>query len=197
MAKHVLLQHQYKVLTGLDEEDRQRIHVRRSHIVEDSIRAFSKHTFSVSKMLKVVFVGEPSVDDGGPRREYFQLVMREIFTKSGLFVGWPLNVIPVHNVQAVAQNKYYVVGKIIATSLVQGGQPPVCFSAALADYTVFDEVRSCPCLQDIPDYEIRQKLEKVRPIQLAPVVFIMHSVYRTSPIHLVVVYNTNSGLCNG
>lgn len=160
-AKHVLQQHQYKVITGRDEEDRQRIHVRRSHIINDSIRAFSKPNFNVSKMLKVIFVGEPSVDDGGPRREFFELLMREAFTTSGLFVGWPQNVIPTHNVQALADNKYYVVGKIIATSLVQGGQPPVCFSPAVADYLVFDEVKSSPCLQDIPDYDVRQKLEKV------------------------------------
>ena len=136
VAKHVLLQHQYKVITGTDEEDRQRIHVRRSHLITDAIRAFSKSTFNASKMLKVVFVGEPSVDEGGPRREFFQLAMKDAFTTTGLFAGWPENVVPVHNVGAVVNNDYYVIGKIVATCLVQGGQPPACFCTAVADYLI-------------------------------------------------------------
>ena len=161
MAKHLLQQHQSKVITGQDEEDFQRIHVRRSHLFSDAMRAFSRATFNVSKMLKVVFVGEPSVDDGGLRREFFQLLMKEAFTASGLFVGWPKNVIPIHSVEAVAANKYYTVGKMIATCLVQGGQPPVCFAAAIADYLVYDEIRGETSLNDIPDFTVRQKLKKV------------------------------------
>ena len=161
MAKNVLQQHQCKVITGRDEEDRQRICVRRSHLFSDAARAFSRPNFNVSKLLKVVFVGEPSVDEGGPRREFFQLLMKEAFTSSGLFAGWPQNVVPIHSVEAVAANSYYIVGKMIATCLVQGGQPPVCFAAAVADYIVFDEVKSEPSLNDIPDHTVRNKLEKV------------------------------------
>lgn len=161
MAKHVLQQHQCKVITGRDEEDHQRIHVRRSHLFSDATRAFSRTNFNVSKMLKVVFVGEPSVDEGGPRREFFQLLLKEAFTSSGLFVGWPQNVIPIHSVEAVAANKYYIVGKMISTCLVQGGQPPACFAAAVADYLIYDEIKSEPSLSDIPDHNVRRKLEKV------------------------------------
>ena len=89
-----------------NEEDRQRIHVRRSNLISDTIRAFSRPTFNVSKLLKVVFVGEPSVDEGGPRREFFQLIIKELFSYSGLFIGWPQNVVPVHNVEALAKNEY-------------------------------------------------------------------------------------------
>lgn len=154
------------MITGINEEDRQRIHVRRSNLITDTIRAFSKPTFNVSKLLKVVFVGEPSVDEGGPRREFFQLIMKESFMASGLFVGWPQNIIPVHNVEALADNKYYVIGKLITTSLVQGGQPPVCFSAAVAEFLVYDEITSNPCLEDISDYDVREKLKKVNTLIL-------------------------------
>lgn len=150
------------MLCGRDEEDCQRITVRRSHLIADTMRVFSNNRTDVSKVLKVVFVGEPSVDLGGPRREFLQLVMREAFTASGLFVGWPTNVVPIHNVEALAANKYYVIGKLMATSLVQGGQPPVCFCGAVADYLIYDEIRCDPCLDDIPEYTVRQKLRKVR-----------------------------------
>lgn len=162
VAKHVLLQHQLKVIGGNDEEDRQRIHIRRNHLIPDTIRAFSRSSFDASKLLKVVFVGESSVDEGGPRREFFQLVMKQVFSDSGLFAGWPENVVPIHNVVAVANNKYGVMGKIIATCLLHGGQPPVCFSNAVADYFVYDEIKCDPCINDVYDYSVREKLQKVR-----------------------------------
>lgn len=157
-AKHVLQEHQKRVITG---SDFQRINVRRSHLYQDAVRAFSRPTFNVSKLLKVVFVGEPSVDDGGPRREFYQLLMKEVFTLSGLFTGWPENVVPVHNVTAVASNKFYVIGKMITACLVHGGQPPVCFSRAVAEYLVYNEIKCEASLDDIPDHVIRQKLTKV------------------------------------
>ena len=162
VAKHAMLQHQSRVMTSLDDKDcYQRIHVRRSHLVMDTMKAFSKATFDVSKILKVIFVGEPCVDEGGPRREFFQLALKEIFAHSGLFSGWPFNVLPLHNVEAVASNRFYVIGKLIATCLVQGGQPPACFAAAAAEYLTYDEVKCDPSLEDIPDSIVQQKLLQV------------------------------------
>ena len=54
---------------------------------------------------------------------FFSMLL--ILKMPSLFTGWPLNVIPQHNVEAVASNTYFTVGKLIATCLVQGGQPPV------------------------------------------------------------------------
>ena len=44
---------------------------------------------------------------------------------------------------------------------LQGGQPPVCFAHAVADYLVFDRVCSVPCIQDIANYEVQQFMEQV------------------------------------
>ena len=41
----------------------------------------------------------------------------------------------------------------------QGSQPPVCFSSAVADNLVFDEVKSSPNLYDV---EVQQNLDNVR-----------------------------------
>ena len=112
-------------------------------------------------MLKVSFVGEAAIDDGGPRREYFQLLLRDIASKSGLFKGYPDHVVPVHSIEALAGNKFFTVGKMLATALVQGGEPPAYFAGAVADYLVFDQVRSTVDLDDISDYEVRQCLHEV------------------------------------
>lgn len=145
----------------MDEEDFQRIHVRRRLLFVDALRAFSQPTFDTFKMFKVTFIGEEAVDDGGPRRELFSFLMKDAFSSSGLFSGWPSNVAPVHNVDAVATNKFYLVGKMIATCLVQGGEPPLCFAQAVADYLVFNKVMCPPCFDDIPDPEIRERLKQV------------------------------------
>ena len=60
--------------------------------------------------------------------------------------------------QLLPTGSYYIVGKMIATCLVQCGQPPFCFAAAVADYLVFDEVKSEPSLNDIPDHTVRNKV---------------------------------------
>ena len=161
MAKHVLLQHQRKVINGEDEEDRQRLHVRRNSLVKDTLAAFSRSSFDVSKMLKVVFIPEGAVDDGGPCREFFQLAVKEVLKSGSFFTGWPSNVVPQHNIEAVAEGTYFTIGKLIATCLVQGGQPPVCFSSAVADFLVYNEVRAKPCLDDIPNLNVREQLAKV------------------------------------
>ena len=161
VGKHVILQHQRKVIIGEDEEDFQRVNIRRRNLFGDASRAFSKPHFNVSKMVKITFIGEECVDDGGPRREFFQLLMKEAFCKSGLFVGWPSHVAPLHDVQAIASNKYYVIGKMISTCLIQGGQPPVCFARAIAEFIVYDKIRCDADIEDIPDVGVQQALLKV------------------------------------
>ena len=93
VIKHVIQQHQARVIKSRDDEDVQPIRIRRSHVFVDALRQFSKKSFDVEKMLRVHFVGEEAVDAGGPRRELFHLLTREIFTTSNLFDGFPNHVI--------------------------------------------------------------------------------------------------------
>ena len=160
VVKHILQQHQGRVLTSVDDEDVQLLHIRRPYLFSDALRQFSKSSFDVSKMLKVRFVEEEAVDTGGLRREFFHLLIRETF-RSSLFQGYPNYTVPVHNVEALASNKFFMIGKMLATCIVQGGEAPVCFSEAVADYLVYDEVRSPVCLDDITDKEIQGSLLKV------------------------------------
>jgi hypothetical protein len=112
-------------------------------------------------MLKVCFIGDASIDDGGPRREFFSLLLREIFVKSGLFYGWPDHVVPLHHIEAITTNQFYMIGKMLAVCMIQGGEPPVCFSKAIADYLVYERIESLPCIDDIPDVNIRNLMKKV------------------------------------
>ncbi len=145
------------------------------------MKAFSRANFNVSKMLRVVFIGEGGVDDGGPRREFFSILMKETFSQSGLFSASPSNVVPVHSIQGIAENRFYIIGKMVSTSIVQGGQPPLCFAKAVADYILFDDVKSSPCLDD---FHIRQSLEKVnRCIVLRSTIVMCSFAYIHTYIH--------------
>ena len=69
------------------------INVRRSFIVEDSVKAYKdldhipdlipNHLFN--RNIKVTFVDEAGVDEGGLRNEFFSIFFREVIENSGLF----------------------------------------------------------------------------------------------------------------
>ena len=48
-----------------------RISIRRKSVFKDYLETAKKPWFNGRRMLKVTFIGEPAVDDGGPRREFF------------------------------------------------------------------------------------------------------------------------------
>lgn len=56
--------------TNIGEEAR-RIHVRRKSLWEDFKTAKKKLKLTPSNQVRFVFLGEPAVDDGGPKREFF------------------------------------------------------------------------------------------------------------------------------
>ena len=58
------------------------IKIRRDHILEDSLDALVKEGISSDinqKPLRVIFVNEPAIDEGGVKKEFFQLLFKELF----------------------------------------------------------------------------------------------------------------------
>lgn len=56
------------------------LEVRRGHLVEDTLRAIASSSVRLLlRPLKVFFVGEPAIDEGGVSKELFQLLLDEIF----------------------------------------------------------------------------------------------------------------------
>lgn len=90
----------------------QRIIVRRTNVWDDSLKQFGKG-LSYNKTLKVTFIGEPAVDSGGPRREYFTLLIRAIVANNSLFEGDANQRVPRVNVAALVNRVYFQVGNIL------------------------------------------------------------------------------------
>ena len=82
-----------------DVFDTFRITVRRGHIFEDTLFAL-RSGFDERKYLRVSFLGEPAADGGGPRREYFMLLMGAIANNGSILDGPPNRRVLRHNTAA-------------------------------------------------------------------------------------------------
>ena len=114
-----------------------RIKVRRRNIWEDSKVKLAKYTESVlNNIIKVQFVGEPAVDQGGPRNEFFSLLHREV-CGSNMFIGNETCKLFNHNLLALEQRNYFIYGQLCSLAIMQGSPAPSFLSPTLADYIVF------------------------------------------------------------
>ena len=75
------------------------ITVRHGHILEDALAAIQSG-FDEKKHIRVRFLGEPAMDEGGPRREFFMLLMGAIANSSSLLDGPPDRRVLRHNISA-------------------------------------------------------------------------------------------------
>ena len=71
----ILIEHfkQYPNFQLIDEDIAvfNSVHVRRNHVWRDAFSAIiTKPSFNATNPVRVTFVGEPAVDEGGPRREF-------------------------------------------------------------------------------------------------------------------------------
>ena len=55
------------------------LNIRRDHLIEDTLNEVSKPDINFQNKLKVKFQGEQGVDEGGVRKEFFLLFIRQIF----------------------------------------------------------------------------------------------------------------------
>jgi len=55
------------------------VHISRDELIEDALNILVNAGKDLKKPLKVKFKGEPGIDEGGVQKEFFQLLIREIF----------------------------------------------------------------------------------------------------------------------
>ena len=93
----VIKQHKAKFLYE-DDHIAYCITVRRNHILEDAFVAI-RSSFE-KKHIRVCFIGEPDIDEGGPRREFLMLLMGAVGNRSSLLEGPPNRRVIKHNTSA-------------------------------------------------------------------------------------------------
>ena len=109
----------------------------------------------------MTFLGEPAVDDGGPLRELFRLLLGEICRNSSLFCGPDTARVPLHNIAALTKRTFKYIGCMIGASLLNGGPAPRFFANIVADYILFGAERTKVKLEDVVNPNMHAKLTKV------------------------------------
>ena len=102
--------------------------VNRESIWRDAFM-FYKGQIDAIRPLRVEFTGdsEMGIDGGGPRREFFQLLVHHLASAAaGFFEGTGAVLLPVMKGPALRLRHFRIVGTIIAHSIVNGGIGKYC-----------------------------------------------------------------------
>ncbi|CAB4027766.1 G2 M phase-specific E3 ubiquitin- ligase [Paramuricea clavata] len=127
-----------------------------------------KKGLNIRAIPDVEFKGEDGTDASGPTREYFHLSMSLLTAGDSsiqLFEGQNDHLMPIHCVESQDSMLFYYTGVMISHSFLHDGYPLVGLSKAAVAYIITGSIyEAIPFLsiEDVPDYEIRQMLEKVR-----------------------------------
>ena len=128
------------VLTELSEQvDHSNItkfNVVRNNIFESAKRALNRKKFNPCHKTSVKFTddvgsSEGAVDLGGPKREFFTLLLHNLLFESPLSFGHPHSRFLSLSQKSLEEEEYKLAGQIIALSIVHGGPAPHCLSSLL------------------------------------------------------------------
>lgn len=119
------------------------LRVRRECMVDDSLRQISEAVGTgqeeLKKGLRVHFTGEEGVDAGGPRKEWFLMLVREIFDRDhGMFVYDDESNLCYFNPNSFeTSDQYYLVGALLGLAIYNStildiAFPPFAFRKLLA-----------------------------------------------------------------
>ncbi|KAF4109731.1 uncharacterized protein LOC131545879 [Onychostoma macrolepis] len=136
--------------------------VSRNKVLQRAKDSVSNSNFPWTKIPLVTFVGEEALDCGGPRREFFRILMMEVQSSLGIFEGQPGHLFFTYDQMALEEHKYELAGKLIAWSVAHGGPGLKSLDPCLYQLMCTQEFQ----LVDfnwhlIPDADIQDKLQKI------------------------------------
>uniref|UniRef100_A0A3Q2V688 HECT and RLD domain containing E3 ubiquitin protein ligase 3 n=1 Tax=Haplochromis burtoni TaxID=8153 RepID=A0A3Q2V688_HAPBU len=126
------------------------LHVRRSHLVSDTLRELTMYSdVDLKKPLKVIFDGEEAVDAGGVTKEFFLLLLKELMDPVyGMFTHYKeSNLLWFSDKCFVEQNWFHLIGIICGLAIYNATVVDLHFPLAL--YKKLLEVS--PTLEDFKE----------------------------------------------
>jgi hypothetical protein len=141
--------------------------VSRNTILSDSIAFSKQRDLNFGTPVKIMFEGEPAIDRGGPKREFFTLLLRQLLSPNSavhLFEGKDGIYLPLHNTDALRSKLFEVAGRMVAASIINGGPGFPYFSKAVWQYiqcTDTDAVTEYITKDDVIDFEVIEAINKV------------------------------------
>ncbi|XP_062588640.1 uncharacterized protein LOC134250300 isoform X3 [Saccostrea cucullata] len=142
-----------------------RINVNRQNVWECTIRKLKKKDFMPFNDLLIKFSDqfgemEEGIDQGGPKREFLDLLM-EYTLNSSLFEGSLTSKYLSWNKKAFDNDDYYYAGIVVGLSLVHGGPAPRCFDPSFVKALLRGPESVKVTIEDMPNEELKSKLEKI------------------------------------
>ncbi|CAG8554900.1 10133_t:CDS:10 [Paraglomus brasilianum] len=95
------------------------LRVRRDYLIEDSLNQLASHEMDIKKSLRIEFIDEDGVDAGGLRKEWFLLLVRELFDPQYGMFTWDedSNLCWFNPASFEASDQYYLVGVVIGLAI--------------------------------------------------------------------------------
>ncbi|KAG9302135.1 hypothetical protein G9A89_020569 [Geosiphon pyriformis] len=93
--------------------------VRRDYLIEDSLSQIAANEMDLKKSLRIEFVGEDGVDAGGLRKEWFLLLVRELFDPCFGMFTWDedSNLCWFNPASFETSDQYFLVGVVIGLAI--------------------------------------------------------------------------------
>ncbi|XP_063416353.1 uncharacterized protein LOC134697996 [Mytilus trossulus] len=142
-------------LIDLDNFQTIKVSRRPESLWEHSLRCFRRSSFDVTKLLKVEFRNESGQDEGGLRREFLEILFRQMLCSSLLKDtgdGYEVT----SNMMGMVNGHFHTFGKMLGTILIQGGPVSPAFSHMMVNYglkgldsATIDSVEDVNCKQII------------------------------------------------
>ena len=96
-----------------------------------------KQNFNFRKHTRVVWAGEPSVDDGGPYREFLLFAMIHIPALHKHFFGNERRLLFTSATESVVEKHYRIIGQLSALAILHLGRGPHCFHPSVINYMFY------------------------------------------------------------
>ncbi|KAI5952841.1 HUL4 [Candida jiufengensis] len=173
-----------------------RIKIRRDHIVQDSLQAIKQNMENLKKSLRVQFVNEPGVDAGGLRKEWFILLVKEIFNpQTGMFYNvedsnllW-FNTVPIDN-----QDMYYLFGAVLGLAIYNSTILELQFPTALYKILLGRSLNRADYAQLYPEsYKNLMKLKELSESEFSE----LRMTFEVSYADVFGSYHTKELISNG
>ena len=154
-VQSILRSFQRENIDYTESEMNANITISRKAIFATARMVIERKRFSFLKPVFVTFAGEDAVDEGGPKREFFRLLMRAI-SESSIFHGSWFS----HDLGLLADKRYELCGKLIAWSILHGGSGPRCLSGVGYDVHRGFQVNHKVAIESVADHEMKEILDE-------------------------------------
>lgn len=103
------------------DEETCEVVILRKKLLQTCLTAVKEPSFDYFKIPCIYFSGEEAEDLGGPKREFFRLLMKTVAGEFGVFEGSQSSLVFSHNHSVLEKKKPFITGQFVAWSLLHNG----------------------------------------------------------------------------